>query len=221
MDWNEEYWPLVIQLYENKPRGIKPMYGYDTVKLAIELHIPPGVIYEKMFELRQPSRPSLRRLIKSLAGNREKLNLRCRQLRALQGMGNADEFYEGVALNETFETDFKPVNAPTALMTRRPLYTPAMLIMILDLYFRLVPQTMVTETPEVKETAKLMDITPQDVTDILDIYTYCDPFMKHADSLIDPMLPPCMRVWRRFCTAEHPDITALSNLAQQMKAYWK
>lgn len=220
MDWNEEYWPLVIQLYEKKPQGIKPMYGYDTVKLAVELHIQPKVIYEKMFEIRQPSRPSLRQLIDSLAGNHKKLNRRCRQLRSLQGMGNADEFFDGVDVNETFETDFKPVNAPTALITRRPLYTPAMLIMILDLYFRLVPQTMVTETPEVKETATLLGITPQDVCDILDIYTYCDPFMKHDDSLIDPMLPPCMRVWKRFCTADNADITTLSNLAQQMKAYW-
>ena len=51
--WEDEFWLPLIQLYLRKPVGVKPMYSKNMVKLALELHIPPHTLYEKMFLLRQ------------------------------------------------------------------------------------------------------------------------------------------------------------------------
>lgn len=219
MNWTDELWPLVIQLYYKCPVGIKPIYSRQTVQLALELHIPPQEIYKKMFLLRQPPTPSLQHLMDYHDAHPVKFERLCRQLRSLSGMGNASTFYDDVELHETFERDFRPVNARTAQMMGRPLFTPVMLIMILDLYFRLIPATMKVETPDVREIASLLDIKPQDVVDILEIYQYCDPFMQLCDTLMDPMLPPCAEVWRRYADAEDPE--RLSDLAHQLRAYWE
>lgn len=216
--WTDEHWPLVIQLYQKKPVGIKPMYSVDTVRLALELHIPPQTIYQKMFQLRQPQLPSLKLLMEGYVNNPRRLNADCKKLRQLSGMGNASEFYDDVPLVETWELDFKPVNARTAQMMGRPLFTPVMLIMILDLYFRLIPTTMVADTPDVKDVARLIDVSADDVVDVLLIYQYCDPFVQHTDSLMDPMLPPCHKVWQRYANG---DPMALSNLAHQLRAYFE
>lgn len=218
MLWTEELWPLVIQLYLKKPAGIKPMYSRDTVHLALELHIPPHELYQKMFHLRQAPSASLKQLFDKLSASPKKLKQTCEQVRSLRGMGNASAFYDDVAVNETFELDFRPVNARTAQITGRPLLTPVMLIMILDLYFRLIPATMVKETPDVQELARIIDIPTNDVVDILEIFQYCDPFLNRSDNLMDPMLPPCNDVWQRFC---NEDPTVLSNLATQLKAYFE
>lgn len=216
--WTDELWPLVLQLYQKKPTGVKPMYCRDSVRLALELHIPPQVLYQKMFQLRQPQLPSLQQLVDRYAHRPKRLADICTRLRHLSGMGNASEFYDEVAINETWELDFKPVNARTAQIMGRPLFTPVMLIMILDLYFRLIPATMVTDTPEVCELARLLDISASDVVEVLGIYQYCDPFVQHTDSLMDPLLPPCHHVWQRYA---NDDPTVLSNLAHQLHAYFE
>ena len=41
--WNEEYWLLLLQLYQKKPMGVKPLYSKGMVDLSLELHIPPDV----------------------------------------------------------------------------------------------------------------------------------------------------------------------------------
>lgn len=215
--WTEEHWPLVIQLYQKKPAGIKPMYSRDSVKLALELHIPPQTIYQKMFQLRQPQLPSLKQLMERYAHNSRRLNTDCKRIRQMSGMGNASAFYDDVAVNETWELDFKPINAQTAQLAGQPLLTPVMLIMILDLYFRLIPATMVAATPDVKEVARLLDITPDDVVDVLGVFQYCDPFIRHDDIFIDPLFTPCQKIWQRYA---NDDPTILSNMAHQLQAYF-
>ncbi|MCM1078128.1 MAG: hypothetical protein NC344_01990 [Bacteroidales bacterium] len=218
MPWTDELWPFVIQLYQKKPSGIKPMYSRDTVRLALELHIPPQVIYQKMFRLRQPLPPSLERLMETVGKSPKKLSTMCRKLRSLNGMGNAGEFYDNVKVCETFELDFRPVNAPTAQMTGRPLMTPVMLIMILDLYFRLIPATMVEETPDVRDMARMLDIRPEDIVYVLEIFLRCDPFVETPGDIDDPMLEPCKKIWCRYA---YDDPMILSNLARQLEYYWK
>lgn len=194
------------------------MYSRDTVRLALELHIPPQVIYQKMFALRQQLPPSLERFMETVGRNPKRLALTCKKLRALNGMGNAGEFYDDVKVNETFELDFRPVNAPTAQLTGLPLITPVMLVMILDLYFQLIPTTMVAETPDVKELAKLLDIRAEDVAYVLGIYLRCDPFVQTPEDCDDPLLEPCRKIWEKYA---YDDPTVLSNMARQLECYWK
>lgn len=216
MNWNDDFWPLVIQIYLKKPLGIKPLYCRDMVNLALELHIPPQVIHRKMSYLRKSPTPTLRRKMDIYSKKPQWLKKACRNIRQQQGLGSGGALYDNVETRETFELDFRPVNAATAMMMGRPLFTPVMLIMLLDLYFRLMPATMVRETPEVRETAELLDISPKDVVDILEVFQYCDPFIETTDSLMDPMLPPCHRIWERYAD----DIEKLSVKAQQLKYYW-
>ena len=49
--WQDDYWVLLMQLYQQKPVGIKPMYSRRMVELCMELHLAPQFMYEKMFEL--------------------------------------------------------------------------------------------------------------------------------------------------------------------------
>ncbi|MDY3355279.1 MAG: hypothetical protein SOW79_03735 [Prevotella sp.] len=216
MIWTEELWPLVIQIYLKKPLGIKPLYSRDIVNLALELHIPPQIIHRKLSLLRRNPTPTLKRMMEAYEKKPQWLKKACQATRQIQGLGTAGELFRDVEIKETFELDFRPVNAATAMMMGRPLYTPVMLIMLLNLYFCLVPQTMVAETPEVKELASLLEIEPKDVVDILEIYQYCDPFINTPESLMDPMLPPCHKIWEKYSD----DIEKLSALAEQLKYYW-
>jgi len=52
-NWSDEYWPLLMQLYLRKPEGVKPVFGRGTVDLAMELHVSPRQLHEKMRMLRQ------------------------------------------------------------------------------------------------------------------------------------------------------------------------
>ena len=33
--WNEEYWLLLLQLYQKKPMGVKPLYSKGMVPLPL------------------------------------------------------------------------------------------------------------------------------------------------------------------------------------------
>lgn len=210
--WTDDMWILVLQLLQRKPVGVKPMFAPATVELALELHIEPQEIHRRMFMLRQPEQPSLRHLVETIGASPAKLKREAQRVRQMRGCGNEAAFYDGVEINETFEKDFRPVNEDTRL-------TPVMLIMILDLYFRLVPSTMVVDTPDVQELARMMKVSAQEVVDVLELYQYCDPYITHTDSRFDPLLPDCFRIWRRFDDTGDPAV--LTNMASQLQAYWK
>ena len=96
--------------------------------------------------------------------------------------------------------------------------TPAMLILILDLYFRLTPSTMVAETPEVQELARLIKMRTQEVVDIMEIYKFCDPYLKRADFVMSPLLGPCQQIWQRYGNGSPQQLAAF---AAQLKDYFK
>ena len=133
--WQDDYWLLVMQLYMRKPVGLKRMYSRQMVDLSIELHLPPSFIYEKMFDLRNGSTPFLSSLMQRY------------KVRSMMGFSSASAFYDGVEVKETFEKDFRQIPHCEPL-------TPVALILVLDLYFRLTPITMVASTPEVEELAR-------------------------------------------------------------------
>lgn len=220
--WTDDYWPLLVQLYMRKPVGIKPMYSRAMIALSTELHIPPQVLYNLMFRLRRHDSPAIQRLWGKYGDNPKALTKAVRMVRRMAGFGSGGLFYEGVAVNETFEADFKPVAGCDGIM-------PVMLILVLDLYYRLTPATMVSETPEVRQTARTVKASCQQVVDILALYRQCDPYLnyRHSDAIgigpydaneepVTPLLNACRGVWRRF--EDSPE--DLSALAAQMKEFF-
>ena len=208
--WQDDYWLLLMQVYLQKPVGLKPMYSRRMVDLSLELHVSPAVLFNKMCQIANLETPRLERFWETYGENPRKLARAVRLYREMKGFNHAEEFYDGVEMNESFEKDFKPV-------AEGEVFTPVMLILILDLYFHLTPATMVKETPEVQELARLIKVKPQDVVDVLDVYQHCDPYLHRKDVTFSPLLQPCHQVWRRFGNANTED---LASFASQLKEYF-
>lgn len=209
--WSEEYWPMLLQIYFKKPIGIKQTYTRPIVELSLELHIPPYILYAKMEEFHLNNLPSIQALWKVYANNPKKLQKDAKRIRKMKGFGKPEEFYEGVTTEETFEKDFKLIERATDL-------TPIALIIVLNLYFHLTPITMTEGTPEVKEVARLLNITPRRVVEIMDVYRFCDPYLNQDDLIISPLLLPCQNVWDRYGNANTKKLSALT---QELHYYFK
>ncbi|MBQ6187692.1 MAG: hypothetical protein IJK49_07105 [Prevotella sp.] len=209
--WCDEYWLLLMQIYLKKPVGVKPVYSKPMVELGLELHIDPQVLYKQMFRLRQLDTPQMEKLWERYGKNPRRLSKEVKLLRQMNGYGSAGSFYEGVDVNESFEKDFRPVADDTKVR-------PVDLIMILDLYFRLTPLTMVPETEEIQELAKMLKITPEEIVDTMDVFKVIDPYLGRDDIMIHPMLEHCKAVWNRYAS-ENP--TKLAALAAQLREYYK
>ena len=187
------------------------MYSRGLVDLALELHVRPQVLYKQMFRLRQLEEPQLERLWNKYADNSRKLARGVALLRAMKGFGQADAFYEGVEVTESWEKDFRPLAEDSQL-------TPVMLVMILDLYFQLVPATMVVGTPEVEELAKMLHVDSAKVVEVMELYQLCDPYLNRMEVVLNPLLGPCQQIWQRFGN-DNPE--KLAAQAAQLKDYYK
>ena len=209
-NWSDDYWLLLLQLYLRKPVGVKPVYSRAMVGLAMELHIHPQVLFGKLCQIATLQTPRIERIWERYSDNPRRLNRAVRLLREMKGYGHADEFYEGVEVNESFEKDFKPVADDTP-------WTPVALILVLDLYFRLTPNTMVSETPEIQELSRLLKVRATDVVEVMDIYQHIDPYLNRRDVLFNSLLGPCSEVWRRYGNS---DTERLAALADELKEYY-
>ena len=207
--WSDEYWLLLMRLYLRKPEGVKPMYSKEMVKLALELHIPPQFLYEQMFRLRQLDTPRLERLWETYSKNPNKLARGIKKLRQMKGW--RDELFDGVEIIESWELDFKPLPVHTGIM-------PITLIIILDQYFRLTPITMVKDTPEIQELAKLLKLKPELIVEIMEIYQLCDPYLNKDMIIVDDLLHPCQQIWKRYGN-DNPQ--KLAAYAAQLKEFFK
>ena len=209
--WQDDYWLLLMQAYLSSPKGVKPTYSKTMVDLSMELHIAPTLLAAKMEQLTRLDTPRLERIWQTYAKNPRRLARAVRLWREMKGFGLADNFYEGVEVNETFEPDFRPIEAEPRLM-------PAALILILNLYFQLIPQTMVEKTPEVISMGRLIGVPPALVVSVLELYQRCDPYLKRADDTQHPLLSACRQIWKRFEGKEPEEIDAF---AQQLKEYYQ
>lgn len=209
--WQDDYWLLLMQIYLQKPVGTKPMYSRAMVELALELHISPERLHDRMRQLAKLKTPRIERLWKTYSGQPNKLARAVRLLREMNGFNNADAFYDGVEVNESFERDFRPVVEGEKV-------TPVMLTLILELYFRLTPNTMVPETPEVKELAKLIKLEAQEIAEILGLLQHCDPYLNRRDTVIHPLLPTCHDIWRRY---GNDNVEELVARAEMLKEFFK
>ncbi len=208
-EWHDDYWLLLIQLYLRQPQGVKHLYSRPLVDVAMELHIHPAEIHQRLFRLRQIDTPRLQRLWDTYANNPRKLKRGIKLLREMNGFGNASAFYDGVQVNESWEKDFKPIGIGTL--------TPVKLILILDLYFRLTPITMVEDTPEIQELSKLIKETPKTIVDVMDVFLVCDPYISEYTHTDSTLLPACKDIWQRY---GNDDLEALAALAAQLKEYF-
>ena len=209
--WHDDDWLLLMQIYLRKPVGVKPTYSREMVELGLELHIHPQELAAKMQQIATLETPRIERIWQTYSGNPRKLARAVRLLREMKGFGRADEFYSGVELNETWEKDWTPLAEDESL-------TPVALILVLDLYFRLTPATMVRETPEVQELARLLKVSTAEVVEILDVYQHCDPYLNRRDVTFSPLLLPCQSIWQRYGNG---DTEELAELAQELSAFFK
>jgi len=209
--WQDEYWLLLMQIYLQKPAGVKPMYSRQMVDLSLELHISPERLFNRMCQIANLETPRIEHIWEVYGNNPRKLSRAVRLWREMRGFNNADSFYDGVEVNESFELDFRPVAEDTEI-------TPVMLILILDLYFRLTPNTMVAGTPEVQELARLLKMKSKDVADVMDVFQHCDPYLNRRDVIFHHLLIPCQEIWRRFGNS---NIEALASFAEQLKEYFR
>lgn len=209
--WSDDYWLLLMQIYLQKPVGIKPMFHRKMVDLSLELHMPPNFLFNKMCQIANLETPRIEHIWETYGRKPKKLARAVSLWREMRGYGHANAFYEGVEVQETFEKDFRPVNKETTM-------TPVMMTLILDLYFRLTPITMVPETPEVQELAKLIKVRPQEVIEIMKLFQYCDPYLNRKDQPDSTLLSPCQVIWRRYGNAETEQLAAY---AEQLKEYFR
>ena len=209
--WQDEYWLLLMQIYLQKPVGIKPMYSRAMVDLSLELHIAPERLFNKMCQIANLDTPRVEHIWEVYGNNPRKLARAVRLFREMKGFNNSDAFYDGVELNESFERDFRPLEEDER-------FTPVMLILILDLYFRLTPQTMVAETPEVQELARLIKLKAADVVEVMEVMQYCDPYLNRRGVIFHPLMIPCQDIWRRF---GNTDVEALASYAKQLKDFYE
>ena len=209
--WNDDYWLLLMQLYLRKPVGVKAMYSREMVSLSLELHIAPQQLYQRQNDIANLETPRIERIWKEYSQNPQRLSRAVRLLREMKGFNSAGDFFEGVAIEETFEGDFRPLAEDSRLM-------PFMLVMILDLYFRLTPATMVKETPEVRDLASLMKIPTTLIVEVLQIFQHLDPYLRHKGEPVNVLLQPCRQIWERYGNI---DTDQLAEYAEQLSAYFK
>jgi len=208
--WQDDFWLPVMQLYLKRPVGVKATYCRDAVDLSMELHVAPTALATRMQQIATLSTPRIERIWQTYANNPRRLARAVRLWREMKGFGDASAFYDGVDVTETFERDFRPLE-------EEPRLTPVILILVLDLYFRLTPITMVAETPEVAELARLVKVTPSLIVDVLDMYQLCDPYLNRNEVSLSPLLQPCQAIWQRF---GNDDTEKLAAFAEELKAYY-
>ena len=209
--WHDDYWLLLMQAYLQRPVGVKPLYSRKMVELSLELHIAPEALQTRMQQIATLKTPRIERIWNTYSTNPKRLARAVRLYRSMKGFGAASEFYDGVEVQETFERDFRP-------LAEDERFTPVILILILNLYFQLTPQTMVTQTPEVGQLARKVQLKAQDIVEVLDVYQICDPYLERSEVTFSPLLLPCQQIWQRMSDKEPQDLHAL---AEQLLVYFK
>jgi hypothetical protein len=209
--WQDDFWLPLMELYLKRPIGVKATYSREMVGLSMELHVEPPVLAERMEQIAKLSTPRLEHIWETYSDNPRRLKRAVSLWRQMRGFGFADSFYDGVGVEESFESDFRPIAEDERL-------TPVALIIMLSLYFQLTPQTMVVETPEVQEIAHLLGVDAALVVYVLQTYQICDPYFVHRNSSTSLLLKPCQNIWRRYGNG---DIEQLTAFAEELKAYYK
>lgn len=193
--WSNDYWPLAINAFLAPPEGPKTRYSRPVVDLAMRLHVRLADIVDRLNVIGQHTDRTVERLLNHYKAHPKLLKRDVARLCSMGGFGNSDAFYDGVETSgQEFEWWYRPMDE-TGL-------TPAMLTLFLNLYFRLVPSTMVEATPEVADMARRTGFAAGKVVEVLRLFLHIDPCARVSDNdgLADfsPLTPVCRDFWRRF-----------------------
>lgn len=216
-NWSDEYWLLLLQLYLSRPAGVKPVYSRPMVDLSLELHIHPETLHSRMESIARLETPRIEHIWKTYRNNPRRLARDVKTIRSMNGFNNADGFFDGVYTNETFERDFRPIDGCGSL-------TPVVLILTLDLYFRLVPDTMVAITPEVVSLSRMTSTPVETIVAAMDSFRCHDPYFRRGNgrsvshTATTPLDAACRSVWQRF---GNDDPETLAAFASQLSEYFK
>lgn len=77
---------------------------------------------------------------------------------------------------------------------------------------------MVEDTPELKELGKLINMSPKDIVEVMEVFKFCDPYLNRDDLMITPLLNPCQDIWNRYGN-DNPE--KLAGFAAQLKELFK
>lgn len=209
-NWQDDYWLLLMQLYLRKPVGVKPVYSRPLVELSLELHIAPEQLHALMSQIARLDTPRIERIWEEYSRNPKRLTRAVRLLRSMMGFNSSGDFYDGVEMEETFERHFRPLEGDDRIK-------PFMLVLVLNLYFQLTPLTMVAETPEVQELARLMKVPASLITEVLVTFQHCDPYLNRKDKVDSALASACQHIWNQYANM---DTNQLSAYAEELKAYF-
>ncbi len=216
-NWSDEYWLLLLQLYLSRPVGVKPAYSRPMVDLSLELHVHPQVLHERMIAIARLDTPRVEHIWRTYGNNPRRLARAVKMIRSMNGFNNAGDFYDGVDTCETFELDFRPIDGCDGL-------TPVVLILTLDLYFRLVPDTMVAATPEVVALARLTSTPVETIVKVMACFRNHDPYYSRyvgrpaSETDGTPLDAACRSVWLRFGNGNPEE---LATFAKELEEYYR
>lgn len=193
--WNYEYFLKLFQIYMKRPEGLKPPYSRDMVALALELHIHPEFLYEKMELLAKPRSRIFRALATRYKGHPRLLVNDIRKRDQLAGFGLGDAFFEGVEIEETFERDFRPAVEGSDV-------TPMMVVIIFNLYFHMLPPMISPGLPEVVALAKRLRISPDEMSEVMLSLLDADPYYPNY-SHESKFAAVCHDIFARYCGDGH------------------
>ena len=82
--WHDDYWLLLMQIFLQKPVGMKPLYSRAMVDLSLELHIAPQVLHSKMQQIARLETPRIERIWQAYSQNPRRLARAVRLLREMK-----------------------------------------------------------------------------------------------------------------------------------------
>lgn len=74
--WQDDYWLPLMQLYLKKPVGVKPVYCKAMVDFAMEIHIAPQILFNKMCEIANLETPRIEHIWQEYGKNPRRLKRR-------------------------------------------------------------------------------------------------------------------------------------------------
>lgn len=168
--WSTEESILVLDLYMNKPKGMKPATDETLVNLAQLLGRTPESLCRRMQKFQQwyPVLP----------------------------FDTEETLYndENPAIwNDYFAQPRKAHKEAPAILEEFCIDT-----LVLNLYFQLIISTMNEKVPEVVELSKLVKRPAKAVADMLLSYASLDPFMKDTPTMNVSASPIQQQLWNRY-----------------------